>query len=132
MNLRPTAGLDTNSEMILSIPGMDCASEQLEIEAALDGIEGISTQLFNLSKRTLVLSGKPQALTAAQLKIQQLGYRAEIISDADKATDVQKMSWKRLLFSLFLSLLVAFLSLSLRFTPLSSFLLSFRTSWKQI
>ncbi|WP_244279773.1 cation-translocating P-type ATPase [Synechococcus sp. UW179A] len=97
--------------MTLSIPGMDCTSEQLEIEAALDGIEGISTQLFNLSKRTLVLSGKPQALTAAQVLIQQLGYRVETISDADKATDVQKMSWKRLLFSLFLSLLAEILEL---------------------
>ena len=111
MSLGSAAGSDPDSEVIFSIPGMDCTSEQLEIEAALDGMEGIGNQLFNLSKRTLVLSGQPPALKAARVLIQQLGYRVKVISDAGKATRVQKMSWSRLLSSLFLAVFAEILEL---------------------
>ncbi|WP_255475742.1 cation-translocating P-type ATPase [Synechococcus sp. BIOS-E4-1] len=111
MNSGSTARSDPGSEMILSIPGMDCTNEQLEIEAALDGMEGISNPLFNLSKRTLVLSGKPQALTTARVLIQKIGYRVEVIADVDQARSVQKISWNRLLFSLFFAVLAEILEL---------------------
>ena len=111
MNSVSSGDVDPGSEIILSIPGMDCTSEQLEIEAALDGIEGISNKLFNLSKRTLVLSGKPQALTSARVLIQKIGYGVEVIPDVDMARSVRKISWIRLLFSLIFAVTAEILEL---------------------
>ena len=111
VNSVSSAGSDPGSDVILSIPRMDCTSEQLEIEAALDGIEGISNKLFNLSKRTLVLSGKPQALTSARVLIQKIGYGVEVIPDVDMARSVQNISWMRLLFSLIFAVTAEILEL---------------------
>ena len=53
---------------------MDCAAEEAEIRAALDGIAGIRGLQFQLAARTLAIDADAAALAPALAAIRQAGF----------------------------------------------------------
>ena len=58
---------------------MDCATEESEIRRALEPIEGIHTLRFQLSERTLSMTGTPSAVELAQAAIRRAGFDPQLI-----------------------------------------------------
>jgi copper chaperone CopZ len=61
------------------IATMDCATEESEIRRALEPIEGIHTLRFQLSERTLSMTGTPSAVELAQAAIRRAGFDPQLI-----------------------------------------------------
>jgi Cd2+/Zn2+-exporting ATPase len=64
---------------LVSIPTMDCASEENDIRRALADISGIQSLNFQLSARTLALLATPEAVDSAVKAIRQAGYAPAVI-----------------------------------------------------
>ncbi len=69
---------------LISIPTMDCASEESDIRRALADISGIRSLNFQLSTRTLAIVATPDALENAIKAIREAGYAPAVLqSGAD-------------------------------------------------
>lgn len=64
---------------IISIPSMDCASEESDIRRALADIPGIQSLNFQLSARTLSIVATSDALDIAVKAIRQAGYAPDVV-----------------------------------------------------
>lgn len=64
---------------IISIPSMDCASEESDIRRALADIPGIQSLNFQLSARTLSIVATSDALETAVKAIRQAGYAPDVV-----------------------------------------------------
>lgn len=67
---------------VISVPGMDCPSEERLVRMALDGMEGVEDLRFDLQARTIsiVHPGAPDGILA---KLEPLGFGAKFSSSSD-------------------------------------------------
>ncbi|HWS76334.1 MAG TPA: heavy metal-associated domain-containing protein, partial [Quisquiliibacterium sp.] len=66
---------------LFSIPAMDCAAEESEIRAALDGIEGVRRLHFRLGDRTLGIDAPAAVIPAALDAIRRAGFEARPVGE---------------------------------------------------
>ena len=90
-----------NGIVKLNINGMSCANCARKIEKALKEKKGVITANVNIGTETATVTFDPSQLTASDIihKIEELGYRAEIVDkeDIDNEKEERKKEIKKLL-----------------------------------
>ena len=94
----------------LRIANMDCATEEAEIRKALDRLEGIRSLRFQLTARTVEITGSEAGLAQAVESIRGAGFHPETLSTHGSAANVdsgQDGRWElaRLIAALVLAIL---------------------------